>query len=71
MKPRPFHSLRLRSAPPGASPPLLHDDARTHVCVLSPVQEELPAQEKLKLSGKNGFLPYKPTADLIRRALDG
>lgn len=34
-------------------------------------QEELPSQEELRLVGKNGFMPYKSTAELIQRALNG
>lgn len=35
------------------------------------LQAELPPQEQMKLAGKNGFLPYKATADLIRSSLNG
>jgi len=35
------------------------------------LQDELPPQEMLKLSGKDGFLPYKTTAELIQAALNG
>lgn len=35
------------------------------------IQEELPSQEELRLVGKNGFMPYKSTAELIQRALNG
>lgn len=34
-------------------------------------QEELPAQEDLKLVGKAGFMPYKATAELIQRSING
>lgn len=34
-------------------------------------QEELPPQDQMTLAGKNGFLPYKATAQLIRSALNG
>jgi alanine transaminase len=34
-----------------------------------PLQEEVPAQGDMKLAGKNGFLPYKATAELIKSSL--
>jgi alanine transaminase len=33
------------------------------------LQEELPPQDKMTLAGKNGFLPYKATAELIKSSL--
>lgn len=33
-------------------------------------QEELPAQEQLKMVGKSGFMPYKTTAELIQCSLN-
>lgn len=42
-------------------------DISTFVCL----QEELPSQDLLKLQGKNGFMPYKTTAELIQRSLNG
>lgn len=35
------------------------------------LQAELPSQQDMKLSGKNGFMPYRATADLIRSSLNG
>ncbi|PNH00443.1 hypothetical protein TSOC_013733, partial [Tetrabaena socialis] len=35
------------------------------------LQAELPPQAQMTLAGKNGFLPYKSTADLIRASLNG
>ena len=37
----------------------------------TPLQDELPPQDQLKLSGRKGFLPYKSTAQLIQAALNG
>lgn len=34
-------------------------------CVCVCVQEEVPNQDKMKLAGHNGFLPYKGTAELL------
>lgn len=34
-------------------------------------QDEVPSQDNMKLGGKNGFLPYKSTAELIQSALNG
>eukprot|EP00197_Chlamydomonas_leiostraca_P006335 CAMPEP_0202865850 /NCGR_PEP_ID=MMETSP1391-20130828/6550_1 /ASSEMBLY_ACC=CAM_ASM_000867 /TAXON_ID=1034604 /ORGANISM="Chlamydomonas leiostraca, Strain SAG 11-49" /LENGTH=302 /DNA_ID=CAMNT_0049545731 /DNA_START=42 /DNA_END=950 /DNA_ORIENTATION=+ len=33
------------------------------------LQAEVPAQDKMKMSGVDGFLPYKATAELIKSAL--
>ncbi|GLC38184.1 hypothetical protein PLESTB_001090400 [Pleodorina starrii] len=43
----------------------------TGVTTFVSLQAELPPQEKMTLAGKNGFLPYKATADLIRSAING
>ncbi|GAX75232.1 hypothetical protein CEUSTIGMA_g2677.t1 [Chlamydomonas eustigma] len=46
---------------------ILNVGITTFVCL----QDELPPQDMLKISGKDGFLPYKTTAELIQAALNG
>ncbi|KAG2447825.1 hypothetical protein HYH02_007281 [Chlamydomonas schloesseri] len=43
----------------------------TGITTFVSLQAELPPQEKMTLAGKNGFLPYKATADLVRASLNG
>jgi hypothetical protein len=51
---------------------LLHKNHNSNVYLnLLLIKDELPPQEMLKLSGKDGFLPYKTTAELIQAALNG
>ncbi|KAG2430152.1 hypothetical protein HXX76_010251 [Chlamydomonas incerta] len=43
----------------------------TGVTTFVSLQAELPPQDKMTLAGKNGFMPYKATADLVRASLNG
>jgi len=40
-------------------------------CLPCRLQDEVPAQQEMRIAGVNGFLPYKATAELIYAALVG
>lgn len=46
-------------------------DAGTHELCWHCLQEELPAQDKMKVGGHNGFLPYMAVANGILGSLSG
>lgn len=49
----------------------LRDILETGIRTFISLQDELPPQKAMRLGGVNGFVPYKPTAELIAASLEG